>query len=77
MVHPLFVSCFAAHQNLGHMGPTLGDKEYIRRRIAIYVAVMCLMISATRMSNNWTNVHKFHSKGFQVTMLQWQCLGGC
>jgi hypothetical protein len=32
-------------------------------------AVMRLTITATRMSNNWINAHKFHSKGFQVTMI--------
>jgi hypothetical protein len=32
----LFVGCFTAHQHLGHIGPALGgDKEYIRRGIAI------------------------------------------
>jgi hypothetical protein len=32
----LFVGCFTAHQHLGHIGPTLGgDKEYIRRGMAI------------------------------------------
>jgi hypothetical protein len=37
---------------------------------------MCLMISATHMNNNWTNVHKLYSKEFQVTTIlpQWMLI---